>query len=373
MRILSLLPSATEILFDLGLGDEVVGVTFECDFPPEARSKRIVSTSALPEGLTPAEIDAVVKQRMAAGEDLYRLDRGAFADIDPTLVVTQDLCAVCAVDVTEVDDAVAYLGCSAEILTLDPMTLVDVIESVRLVGSATDTEGRAVVIIAECLERLAVIAGKLRGAQRRPTLLLEWTDPAFTDGHWVPDMISAAGGQSVMGRPGANSQGATWDEIAASNAEVVIVAPCGFRLDGATELARQVVDRGRLPADAEVWAVDADVYVVRPSPRVVDGVAMFASILHPDVCGLPDPAQATRHSMRRVPALQPRIAGSVLAGVVRVEVDEAPAGSSSRGSRTRRTTGRRPIRVRRRATDRPGVRRGWCPRRRSCRCRRTPS
>ena len=123
MRILSLLPSATEILFQLGLADEVVGVTFECDFPPEARTKRIVSTSALPEGLTPSEIDAVVKQRLAAGEDLYRLDRGAFADIDPTLVVTQDLCAVCAVDVTVVDDAVAYLGCSGEILTLDPMTL----------------------------------------------------------------------------------------------------------------------------------------------------------------------------------------------------------------------------------------------------------
>ena len=148
MRILSLLPSATESLFQLGLGDQVVGVTFECDFPPEARSKRIVSTSALPEGLTPAEIDAVVKQRMAAGEDLYRLDRNAFADIDPTLVVTQDLCAVCAVDVTKVDDAVAFLGCNAEILTLDPMTLTEVIDSVRLVGDATGTTGAADLIIA---------------------------------------------------------------------------------------------------------------------------------------------------------------------------------------------------------------------------------
>src|SRR5918995_1962392 len=139
MRIVSLLPSATEILFDLGLGDQVVGVTFECDFPPEARTKRIVSTSALSEGLSPAEIDAVVKERMAAGEDLYRLDRGAFADLDPTLVVTQDLCAVCAVDVGEVDDALAYLGCRAEVLTLDPMTLDEVIESVSAVGAATGT------------------------------------------------------------------------------------------------------------------------------------------------------------------------------------------------------------------------------------------
>lgn len=294
MRILSLLPSATEILFQLGLGDQVVGVTFECDFPPEARSKRIVSTSALPEGLTPAGIDAVVKQRMAAGEDLYRLDRNAFADIDPTLVVTQDLCAVCAVDVTKVDDAVAYLGCHAEILTLDPMTLDAVIDSVRLVGDLTGTAAEAAVIMHECRDRLAAIAVKLDGVTPRPTLLLEWTDPAFTDGHWVPDMIAAAGGRSVMGRPGRNSQGATWDEIAASAAEVVIVAPCGFRLAGATELAQQVVARGMLPDGAEVWAVDADAFVVRPSPRVVDGVETFASILHPGRLGQPDPLAAVQ-------------------------------------------------------------------------------
>lgn len=294
MRILSLLPSSTEILFQLGLGDQVVGVTFECDFPPEARSKRIVSTSALPERLAPAQIDAVVKQRMAAGEDLYRLDRNAFADIDPTLVVTQDLCAVCAVDVTKVDDAVTYLGCSAEILTLDPMTLAEVIDSVRLVGEATGTTDAADRIIAECRARLDVIAAKLDGAVARPTLLLEWTDPAFTDGHWVPDMIAAAGGRSVMGRPGHNSQGASWEEISRAGADVVIVAPCGFRLPGATELAEGVVARGVLPDNAEVWAVDADAFVVRPSPRVVEGVEIFAAILHPDRYGLPDAASATR-------------------------------------------------------------------------------
>jgi iron complex transport system substrate-binding protein len=294
MRIVSLLPSATEILFDLGLGDQVVGVTFECDFPPEARNKRIVSTSALPEGLDPAGIDAIVKQRLAAGEDLYRLDRGIFADIDPTLVITQDLCAVCAVDVTKVDDAVAYLGCSAEILTLDPMSLNAVLESVRLVGAATGTADHAAEITALCRQRLAAVAAKLDGVRRRPTLLLEWTDPAFTDGHWVPDMIDAAGGTSVMGRPGQNSQGTTWEAVAATDAEVVIVAPCGFRLPGATALAEEVVARGVLPQTAEVWAVDADAYVVRPSPRVVDGVEMFASILHPEVFGSPDPLQAVR-------------------------------------------------------------------------------
>ena len=294
MRILSLLPSSTEILFQLGLGEQVVGVTFECDFPPEARSKRIVSTSALPEGLTPSEIDAVVKERLAAGEDLYRLDRNAFADIDPTLVVTQDLCAVCAVDVTKVDDALAYLGCNAEVLTLDPMSLAEVIDSVRLVGEATGTTDAAEMIIAECRGRLDAIAAKLNGAFARPTLLLEWTDPAFTDGHWVPDMISAAGGRSVMGRPSHNSQGASWEEIGRSAAEVVIVAPCGFRLPGATTLAEEVVARRVLPDHAEVWAVDADAFVVRPSPRVVEGVEIFASILHPDRYGTPHAAAATR-------------------------------------------------------------------------------
>jgi len=294
MRIVSLLPSATEILFQLGLGDEVVGVTFECDFPPEAKTKRIVSTSALPEGLTPSQIDEIVKERMAAGEDLYRLDRDVFADIDPTLVVTQDLCAVCAVDVTKVDDAIDYLGCNADVLTLDPMTLDAVIDSVRLVGEATGTEARASKVIGECRDRLAAVATKLSGVPARPTLLLEWTDPAFTDGHWVPDMISAAGGRSVLGRPGQNSQGMSWEAITSCAAEVVIVAPCGFRLDGATRLAEDVAQRGLAPRGAEIWAVDADALVVRPSPRLVDGVEMFASILHPDRHGAPDQASATR-------------------------------------------------------------------------------
>ena len=158
VRILSLLPSATEILFDLGLGDHVVGVTFECDFPPEARDKRIVSTSALPEGLSPAEIDLVVKERMSAGEDLYHLDRGAFSDIAPTMVVTQNLCAVCAIDVSEVDDAMTYLGCSAEVVTLDPMTLDEVIETADIFITAT---GNKDILMADDLSRMkhnAVVA-----------------------------------------------------------------------------------------------------------------------------------------------------------------------------------------------------------------------
>jgi iron complex transport system substrate-binding protein len=294
MRIVSLLPSATEILFDLGLGDHVVGVTFECDFPAEARSKRIVSTSALPEGLTPQQIDAVVKARIAAGEDLYRLDRGAFAELDPTLVVTQDLCAVCAVDVSEVDDALAFLGCRAEVLTLDPMTLGEVIDSVLAVGAATGSSARAAEIVAECRHRLAAVAATVSVAAVRRVLVLEWTDPAFTDGHWVPHMVAAAGGHSVLGSPGDKSHGVEWDVIAACAADVVVVSPCGFRLDGAAELAAEVVARGVLPTGAEVWAIDADALVVRPGPRLVEGVETLAAILHPDRAGEPAAASARR-------------------------------------------------------------------------------
>ncbi|HET9944551.1 MAG TPA: cobalamin-binding protein, partial [Actinomycetes bacterium] len=163
MRIVSLLPSATEILFALGAGEQVVGVTFECDFPSEARTRRIVSTSSLPEGLTPAEIDAAVARRMAAGEDLYRLDAGALAELDADLVVTQDLCAVCAVDVSVVDDALAYLGCRAEVLTLDPMTLDEVLASVETVGKATGTELVASALVRSLRERLDAVRAAVAG------------------------------------------------------------------------------------------------------------------------------------------------------------------------------------------------------------------
>ena len=294
MRIVSLRPSATEILFELGLGDDVVGVTFECDFPDEARSKRIVSTSALPEGLSPAEIDRVVRERIAAGEDLYRLDRGAFADIDPDLVVTQDLCAVCAVDVSEVHDALAFLACSADVLTLDPMSLDEVLDTITETGRVTRTEARAAGIVSGLRERLDGVSERLEGVTARPTMVLEWTDPAFTGGHWVPDMVVSAGGDSVLGFPGANSEMLEWEVIEAARADVVIVSPCGYRLDGATRLALDVIERGHLPPEAEVWAIDADAVVVRPGPRVVDGVEAIASILHPERCGEPDRSLAVR-------------------------------------------------------------------------------
>jgi len=294
MKIISLLPSATEILFDLGLGDDVVGVTFECDFPPEAKTRRIVSTSALPEDLTPAEIDAIVKQRMEAGEDLYKLDRGAFADLDPDLVVTQDLCAVCAVDVSVVDDALAFLACNAEVLTLDPMSLDAVIESVVATGAVTGTEQRAGELVESLRARVVATKAAVAGRPRPDVLVLEWTDPAFSAGHWVPDLVDAAGGTTLLGKPGENSVGVEWSAVERSGADIVVVSPCGFRLDGAAALADEVIDRGVLPPDAEVWAIDADAFMVRPGPRVVDGIEALATIMHPDAVGQPDPLRVRR-------------------------------------------------------------------------------
>jgi len=294
VRIVSLLPSATEILFALGAGDEVAGVTFECDHPAEARSRGIVSTSALPEGLAPGEIDVVVRERLARGEDLYHLDAGVLADIDPDLIVTQDLCAVCAVDVSEVKDALAHLGCKAQVLTLDPMRLDEVVASVGRVGAATGREAAAGELMSSLRARLAALAARLDGARRPPTLVLEWTDPPFTAGHWVPDMVAAAGGADVLGRPGERSEAVTWDRVQASGAEVVVVAPCGYRLDGAHRVAADLLEAGGVPSGSAVWAVDADAYVVRPGPRVVEGCEMLAAVLHPDRCGQPDPARARR-------------------------------------------------------------------------------
>ncbi len=283
MRIVSLLPSTTEILFALGAGDAVVGVTFECDHPPEAATRKIVSNTTLPEGLTPAQIDAEVRARMAAGEDLYRLDEGTLRDIDPDVVVTQDLCAVCAVDVSNVDDALRHLGCQAEVVTIDPGTLDEVLDSIVRLGALTGTADRATELVAELRARLDRIAGAVAGRPRPRVALLEWTDPPFGPGHWLPDMVAAAGGQSVLGSSAVPSERVEWADVARAEPDVVVVSPCGYRLETATELAAGVVAKGVLPPAAQVWAVDADAAFVRPGPRLIDGVEALAAILHPGV------------------------------------------------------------------------------------------
>src|SRR4051794_32025697 len=186
---------------------------------------------------------------MARGEDLYHLSADALADLDADLVVTQDLCAVCAVDVSVVDDALAHLGCTAEVLTIDPHTLDEVLASVSTLGKATGNEQRADALVAALQARLADVARRVAGRTRPRTLVLEWTDPAFAPGHWVPEMVDLAGGESVLGTPGARSFRVGWEEVRASGPEVVVCAPCGYGLEQSTALARELVNRGDLPEE----------------------------------------------------------------------------------------------------------------------------
>ncbi|MBO0846299.1 MAG: cobalamin-binding protein [Nocardioides sp.] len=318
MRIVSLLPSTTEILFAIGAGDDVVGVTFECDYPVEAPTRRIVSTSAMPEGLTPVEIDAFVVNAMARGEDLYHLDKGALAWLDADLVVTQDLCAVCAVDVSVVDDALDYLGCTAEVLTIDPHTLDDVLESFVTLGRATGHLEEAERLVTGQRRRLDVVrrrterrltaprktaprkagarktgARKAARAQtaRRPrprVMFLEWTEPPFAPGHWIPEMISIAGGDAVLGTPGEKSRRVSWKDVQDTAPDVVVVGPCGFDRSGSQRLAEELVASGNLPSGVPVHAVDANASWARPGTRLPDGVEELAGLL----AGLPAASSA---------------------------------------------------------------------------------
>jgi iron complex transport system substrate-binding protein len=281
VRIVSLLPSTTEILFAIGAGDDVVGVTFECDHPPEARTRTIVSTSAMPEGLAAAEIDAFVASAMSRGEDLYRLDEGALSGLDADLVVTQDLCAVCAVDVSVVDDALAHLGCTAEVLTIDPHTMDEVFHSIDILGKATGREAEAAELVAGLRARLSDVRRRVAGRVRPRVMLLEWTDPPFAPGHWVPEMIGAAGGEPLLGTAGEKSRRVTWEQVHAADPEVIVVAPCGFDRAGSQALADELVASGALPAGVPVHAVDANAAWARPGTRLVDGVEELAALLHP--------------------------------------------------------------------------------------------
>ncbi len=282
MRIVSLLPSSTEILFALGAADDIAGVTFECDYPEAARSKRIVSTSALPPGLTAQQIDAFVAAAIGSGADLYHLDAGALAQIDADLVVTQDLCAVCAVDVSVVDDALAYLGCRAEVLTMDPHTLGAVIDSIITLGSAVGRTDPANELATRLRRRLQTVTEAVAGQPEPRVAVLEWTDPPYAPGHWVPEMVTAAGGTPAIGLAGQKSVRTSWQAVAAGEPELIVAAPCGYGLDRSVQLTRELVAQQVLPPRVPVWAVDANASFARPGPRLIDGVEALAAIIHPD-------------------------------------------------------------------------------------------
>jgi iron complex transport system substrate-binding protein len=288
VRIVSLLPSATEIVYALGLEDDLVGVTFECDEPAAARrDKKVVVGGRDTSQLTPAEIDEYVRSRMAAGEDLYTLRAGALSALNPELILTQDLCRVCAIPSGDVQDALDHLGCRADVLALDPHTLAEVLDTLLLVGERTGTAVRSRLVVEDLQCRLAAVQRFVTDRPRPRVAVVEWVDPPFTAGHWVPDLVRAAGGEPVAATSGGRSVKTTWAAITAAQPDVVVVAPCGYHLDGAATQAESVLDR--LPA-VPVWAIDADGIVVRPGPRLVDGVEALAGALH----GFPAPASAIR-------------------------------------------------------------------------------
>jgi iron complex transport system substrate-binding protein len=292
MRLVSLLPSATEIVYALGLGDDLVGVTFECDEPPGARvEKTVVVGGRDTTGMTPAEIDGYVTAQLSAGADLYTLHADALAGLAPELILTQDLCRVCALPSDHVADALDYLGCRADVVSLDPYTLEEVLATIRTVGERAGVAQRAEDLVAGLRTRLAAVAAAVGDRPRPRVAGVEWVEPPFTAGHWVPDLVRAAGGEPVAARPGARSVQTSWQEFTDAAPDVVIVAPCGFHLAGAAAQAEAVVPH--FPG-AAVWAIDADGLVVRPGPRLVDGVAAIAALLHPDAVPPPPAGSIAR-------------------------------------------------------------------------------
>ncbi len=281
-RIVSLLPSATEILYWLGVGDQVVGVTYECNEPAVAASKPHVTNTIIPPGATPAEIDVIIGEAMSSGQQLYTLDVELLRSLEPTIIVTQDLCRVCALPAGQVSEAVEMLGTDAQILSYDPMTLDEVLDEIAVLADAVGSAGGADKVdelrrtLAEHRAGLPTDAPKV--------LLLEWPDPPYTPGHWIPDQVVAAGGDPLLAHPGGRSSATTWEVVAECEADVLIVAPCGFTHEQAKEQLAQVVARpelANLPAvqNGRTYAIDADAFIVRPGPRLIDGIAELAKLI----------------------------------------------------------------------------------------------
>jgi iron complex transport system substrate-binding protein len=282
MRIASLLPSATEIVYALGLGDDLVAVTFECDEPPRARVDNAVVVGGLDTvGLTPGQVDALVREHVAAGTDLYRLDEAALRAQSPDLVLTQDLCHVCALPAQRITDALSARRSEARVTTLDAHSLDDALLSIVTIAAAAGVPARGQALVDGLRARLRAVATKVSGRARPRVAMLEWVDPPFAAGHWVPDLVTAAGGESVLGQRGGRSVEVSWSALTAADPDVVVVAPCGYDLDAACEQAANVL--GLVPPRVPVWAIDADGLVVRAGPRLVDGIEALASVLHPDV------------------------------------------------------------------------------------------
>ena len=287
MRIASLVPSATEMLFALGLGDNVVAITHECDFPPEARRLPHLTRTVLPVGLAPGEIDSAVKATVGEGRALYELDERTLAAVAPDLIVTQAVCAVCAVSYEDVLEVAARLPSEPRVLQQDPSTLGEMLEDVIRLGEATRTESPAHELRGELEGRLAAVRAAVSGATRPRVIALEWLDPPYVGGHWVPEMISIAGGEDVAGPPGLKSPEVEWGALSGLNPDAVIAMPCGLYAEQAQIEALEYWERIASLGAARVYAVDAASTFSRPGPRLVDGVELLGHVLHPDLVDQP--------------------------------------------------------------------------------------
>ena len=300
-RIVSFLPSATEMICALGLGDQLLGVTHECDYPPEIEGKPIVVRNVLPvESMSQSEIDTAVTQRLRNGLSLYRVDEMLMQQIAPDLILTQDLCQVCAPSGNEVSQLLEVLPSKPRVLWLTPKSLEQIFDNLRDLGDATGRFERAEALIAEGRARLETIGVATRDVASRPRVFcMEWMDPVYCCGHWVPEMVRIAGGIDKLGREGTDSVRISWNDVLQWKPEVLIVMPCGFGLEKAVEHAAKLSSYpgwADLPAvrDSRVYAVDANSYFARPGPRVVEGTELLAHLLHPDLFGWKGPAGAFR-------------------------------------------------------------------------------
>jgi iron complex transport system substrate-binding protein len=289
MRIVSLLPSATEILFALGLGDQVVGVSHECDYPVEARSKTVVVHSRIPKDIGPVEIDRRVREFTERGESIYGIDGEVLRRLAPDLIVTQDLCSVCAASPEDLAAVLATFEDRPEVLSLDPLDLGDVWRDILWVGEETMRGHEAERLLQSIGRRLAAIETEVAQTVRRPRVaFLEWMQPLYVGGHWVPEMVELAGACDFFGKARKPSYRVSLDEIVAAQPEVVIVAPCGYNADEARREYRSIEfprEWGEMPAVRanQIYYVDANAYFSRPGPRLITGIEILAKIFHPGV------------------------------------------------------------------------------------------
>jgi iron complex transport system substrate-binding protein len=282
MRIVSLVPHATELLFALGLEGEVVGVTHECDHPAAALALPKVTADTLPPGLGAGEIDAAVRQRTREGQSIYELDVRSLRRLEPDLIVTQELCPVCAVSFEEVQSVAVELPSYPQVISLDPHTIGEALGDVRTLAEATGRRREGVELIARSAGRIDRVRLAVKGRRRPRVAALEWFDPVFIAGHWTPQMIELAGGEDALGFHGEHSATASWETVAQAAPDVVVAMPCGYDAPRAHQEALVYAEQLRSLGARRVVAVNASAYFSRPGPRLVDGLELLAGILHPD-------------------------------------------------------------------------------------------